>query len=271
MNKIFRALGFLQILPVSIFQLATNLTYLIQAVIPPPRGLLILLTVFAFNIFALASAYATDYYVATNGSDSNPGTQAAPWATMKKAFASVKGGETVYFRAGTYAAATIKNVNPPANQWITFKPYSGETVTIDTKTVGNYIGSLIIVDSSYLVFDGFHITSSNFNPAIFNCKLKYIDNNNGDPCYDAWGGDHHVGIQLNPSDQAGVSTLVHHLVFQNNEIYRNMGHGIMGAANDVKFLNNHIHHNGRYATYVDGDNWIMRGMNSIIIGEMAFV
>jgi hypothetical protein len=112
---------------------------------------------FLLLVAVSGTAEAATYYVSTTGSDSNAGTIDAPWQTMKKAFASVKGGDTVYFRAGTYAAATIKNVNPPANQWITFKPYSGETVIIDTKTVGSYIGSLIVVDSSYLVFDGFHI------------------------------------------------------------------------------------------------------------------
>jgi hypothetical protein len=48
-------------------------------------------------------AHGATYYVAPNGSDADPGTQAAPFATMAKGQAVAVAGDTVYFRGGTYA------------------------------------------------------------------------------------------------------------------------------------------------------------------------
>ena len=42
------------------------------------------------------------FYVATTGSDSNPGTQASPWRTVQKAL-NTPGRQIAYLRAGTYS------------------------------------------------------------------------------------------------------------------------------------------------------------------------
>jgi hypothetical protein len=47
-------------------------------------------------------AQAATYYVAPTGSDSNAGTLAAPWKSIAKAQSVAVGGDTVYFRGGTY-------------------------------------------------------------------------------------------------------------------------------------------------------------------------
>ena len=53
--------------------------------------------------FALsASAHAATYYVATQGNDSNPGTQDAPWRTIQKAANAANAGDTVNVGPGTY-------------------------------------------------------------------------------------------------------------------------------------------------------------------------
>ena len=41
-------------------------------------------------------------YVATTGSDSNAGTIDKPFATVQKALDTVKAGQTIYVRGGTY-------------------------------------------------------------------------------------------------------------------------------------------------------------------------
>lgn len=58
--------------------------------------------------FTLASslalcAQAATYYVAKTGSDSNAGTQAAPWLTIGHAALEATAGSTVYVGAGTYS------------------------------------------------------------------------------------------------------------------------------------------------------------------------
>jgi hypothetical protein len=64
-------------------------------------------------------------FVATNGSDSNPGTQTAPFATLSKALSVVPSGGTVVVRGGTYhqSAATSRTTRVTA--------YPGEHVVFD--------------------------------------------------------------------------------------------------------------------------------------------
>jgi len=74
---------------------------------------------------------AQTYYVAKTGcSDSYPGTEAQPWCTLAKAAGTAVAGDTVLIRAGTYSE-TLRPANSgsPGN-YITYKNYPGETVTI---------------------------------------------------------------------------------------------------------------------------------------------
>ena len=47
-------------------------------------------------------APAATYCVATTGNDSNPGTEAQPWNSLRRASSSVRAGDTVRIRAGEY-------------------------------------------------------------------------------------------------------------------------------------------------------------------------
>ncbi|GIP21628.1 hypothetical protein J22TS3_19030 [Paenibacillus sp. J22TS3] len=53
------------------------------------------------RLSAAASAASTDYYVATNGNDSNAGTSSAPWKTLQHAADTVPAGSTVHVRGGS--------------------------------------------------------------------------------------------------------------------------------------------------------------------------
>ena len=55
------------------------------------------------GVAASSPAAGSTYYVASTGSDSAAGTQAAPWASIAHAQAVVQPGDTVYLRGGTYA------------------------------------------------------------------------------------------------------------------------------------------------------------------------
>jgi MYXO-CTERM domain-containing protein len=61
------------------------------------------------GLFAARNALATEYYVAPTGSDSNPGTQASPFATLQKGADTAAAGDTVWIRGGTYKITTPKN------------------------------------------------------------------------------------------------------------------------------------------------------------------
>ena len=88
-----------------------------------------------------------NYYVATNGSDSNAGNLAAPFLTLEKARNTIRalarplpaGGVTVWLRGGTYFRTNtlmLTNVNDSGN-WaapIVYRSYSNETAVISGGT-----------------------------------------------------------------------------------------------------------------------------------------
>ena len=60
------------------------------------------------SFFAAGNVFAAEYYVSTTGSDSNPGTLAAPFATLQKGADTAVAGDTVWIRGGTYTITTPK-------------------------------------------------------------------------------------------------------------------------------------------------------------------
>lgn len=119
-----------------------------------------------------------DFYVATDGNDSNPGTFEQPWATWGKAFNStaVQPGDTIYFRGGVYSM-TSNNLSYPGTlgsgyditrdgtlgDTIRFWAYPGETPILDCSNVtgtGNNYG-INANDVSYVHFKGLTVRNVN--------------------------------------------------------------------------------------------------------------
>ena len=73
-----------------------------------PHALLLWL-VAGLGLFAARNVFATEYYVAPTGSDSNPGTQDSPFATLQKGADTAVAGDTVWIRGGTYKITTPKS------------------------------------------------------------------------------------------------------------------------------------------------------------------
>jgi hypothetical protein len=74
-----------------------------------------------------ATAGAPTVYVAPSGSDQNPGTPAAPFATIQHAVDTVHAGGTVLLRAGVYAQRVmLQNVTG-----VTVAPAAGEHAVLD--------------------------------------------------------------------------------------------------------------------------------------------
>ena len=117
---------------------------------------------------AVGTARATDYYVATTGSDSNAGTMDAPWATLQKGASTAVAGDTVWIRGGTYAVTTPANSGAGINfsksgtssANINYFAYQGEVPVFDftnlqISTTGYTMG--FVVSGSYLHFKGLEI------------------------------------------------------------------------------------------------------------------
>jgi parallel beta-helix repeat protein len=73
------------------------------------------------------------FFVATNGSDSNPGTQATPWRTIQKAVSAAPSGSTIVIRQGTYRESVTLG-----GKALTLQPYPHEQVWLK--------GSVIVPD-----------------------------------------------------------------------------------------------------------------------------
>ncbi len=127
------------------------------------------------NVFAEANG--TIYVVATNGSDSNPGTQGQPFATIQQAIRKVKAGDTIQVRGGTYHQQFRITTSGTAAQPITIMAYPGEKPILDgqyTLPEGSVarcnnegsepkcftFNALVRIIGSHIRFRGFELTRS---------------------------------------------------------------------------------------------------------------
>jgi len=106
-------------------------------------------------------ATGSTYYVATWGSDSNPGSFSKPWKTIQHAADSVGAGDTVYVRGGVYNELTsMKALGSASAGFITFSSYPGENAIVDgtrLKIPGGQWGLFTIQDQGYIVINGFEL------------------------------------------------------------------------------------------------------------------
>lgn len=124
-------------------------------------GTVVLLTLFGAAPDAHADEVATRVqYVATDGSDDNPGTLDRPWRTIQKAAETVEPGTTVDVRGGVYHESVTVRVSGEPGRVITFQSFPGETAIIDGSRLTPPDGSSALIDvrdRSHLVVKGFEI------------------------------------------------------------------------------------------------------------------
>jgi hypothetical protein len=86
------------------------------------------------------------FYVATSGSDSNPGTLNAPWRTLQHAIGAAPSGATIYVRAGDYTGFVIERSN------LTISAYPNENPSIFPDGSSTY--TVKIMNSSGIRING---------------------------------------------------------------------------------------------------------------------
>lgn len=97
-----------------------------------------------------APATSGALYVATNGSDGNPGTADAPFRTVEKGLDSVRPGQTLYLRGGTYVEDVQASPAGTSSARIVVSAYPGERPVIK--------GLVSINNPRYVTFNGFNVT-----------------------------------------------------------------------------------------------------------------
>lgn len=109
-----------------------------------------------------------NYYVATNGSDANPGTTTnASWRTVQKAANTLTPGDTVFVRGGIYNERVTVNVSGSAGGGrVMFQNFPGESPVLDgaglvVPVVEN--GLFLLTDRSFVTIQGFELRNYTAN------------------------------------------------------------------------------------------------------------
>jgi parallel beta-helix repeat protein len=209
-----------------------------------PRQLLLLalLLLAAISIPpAAAAAPAAEYHVAPppTGSDSQIGSQSAPWATLQHAVDSVDPGDRILVHSGAYLGARIEISGVPS-AWITLQAAPGESVLINAPGPANVHQSNLEIETwegdgvvAYWVIEGFEVS--------------------GAP---GWG------IDIRGNDTAKS----HHITIRKNKVHHNglAAHrtGIFAAfTDDILVENNQSYNNGEHGIYINNssDRFTVRG------------
>ena len=115
----------------------------------------------------------TTYYVATDGSDSNPGTLESPWRTIRHAAETMEAGDGVQIREGTYNENVRTQNSGAEGAYIVYAAYPGETPIIDGTGVTETQNGFIIVDS-YIRLHGLVIRNWN-DAAVWAENAGYLE------------------------------------------------------------------------------------------------
>jgi Right handed beta helix region/Peptide methionine sulfoxide reductase len=115
-------------------------------------------------------AVGTDRYVSPSGSDSNSGTQSAPFRTIQKAVSVAAAGDTIIVRPGAYSAATISGKSGTVSAPITLKAeFPATAVSAESRSTltggGSGYGIYISGALTYWIIDGFEV--SNFRGGLY--------------------------------------------------------------------------------------------------------
>ncbi|HOZ84338.1 MAG TPA: right-handed parallel beta-helix repeat-containing protein [Niabella sp.] len=149
----------------------------------------------SFLCLTACSLSAATYYVATNGSDTNPGTISEPFATINKVQSVIAAGDTAYFRGGTYTIqesqimATsspykrvfVMNKSGTTTKKTCYWGYPGERPVFDLSQVNptGFRVTVFYVSASDLHFKNFEIVGTKVNITTSNTQSECIRHDGG--------------------------------------------------------------------------------------------
>ena len=224
---------------------------------------------FLLALLVCTLAHGATYYVARNGSDVNPGTEAQPWRTIRKAAVTLIAGDRVYIKEGTYKERVLpENSGNPGN----YIAYLGHTVTIDGTdiSVPCYGGLFHVSGKSYIKVSGLRVTNSS-GAGIFvddSTHIKIEKNytyNTFSSGIGVWQSDNiviggnEVELACNDGEEECITVAMTDTFEVKNSHVHHGGSGIMGGegidvkhgSSNGKIYQNHVHHVNRVGIYVD--------------------
>ena len=97
------------------------------------------------------------YYVSATGSDSNPGTEAAPFRTFARALSVMEPGDTLLIFGGTYSTPLIVSQCGAASAPLRIAPVAGQRVILDMQRTA---AEAVVLAGSDLVVEGLEATNA---------------------------------------------------------------------------------------------------------------
>jgi hypothetical protein len=189
-----------------------------------------------------------EYYVSLGGNDKNKGSINNPWRSIQKACRSMKAGDTVFIRGGTYNEKVEIEISGSADGgYVTIQNYEGERVIIDGLSKKEDC-MIYMEDRSFIRIKGLEFCnnkSKNFRAGIYvegsGSNIEIIDNK----VYEISSSEdaHGIGIFGTYGEKSISNVLI-----DGNEVYNCiLGSSeavvVNGNVSNFRIINNHIHHN----------------------------
>src|SRR6267378_1273547 len=244
-------------------------------------------------------ANAATYYVATTGSDSNPGTASAPFRHLSKgAAAATNPGDTVIVMDGTYDNegqispnyVVTLNYSGGAGNPITFKAQNRGKAVLDSMNTAtgttcdgafayfNLHNAAFIVIQGFVIqrgcHEGIHSNDSAHDITIRWNEIKNIANHTQT---DQIGQD---GIYLNNTEYNFIfdGNLFHDIGRTDGQTLLHFDHGIYSHAQNMTIINNIFYNPNssaitRYAATISGsafDHNLVYGVSTVILDVTGF-
>lgn len=219
-----------------------------------------------------ASTSANNYYVATTGSDSNAGTQSAPFRTIMKASTVTKPDTTVHVAPGTYAEAITTTANGTASGRIRY--------VSDTKWGAKLVpvangGIMWKADGGYTDIDGFEMDGSGSTSLREGVELT----GGNSSVKNSWV--HHIAENSTCDSGGGAALNAHQYrgaAFNNYDFTGNLVHNIGGSCSFIQGIyhsssgtvKNNIVYAANYGIHLYHDDHDINVVNNTVFGNRAF-
>lgn len=193
-------------------------------------------------------AHTATYYVATTGSNSNPGTEDKPFLTIAYAVNTMIAGDTTYVRGGTYNESGVRfRRSGTSAAPIRLLNYPGESPVLSCTAQNLEANSFLFYNAAgwrvaigWITLEGFEVTNCNDGIKAFN---------------------------------------LHDSTFRRNWIHHNRNQGFLGNnGTRVVFDRNIVNHNGdfvgctscnkQHGFYANGTAWTVT--NNLIYGNLGY-
>lgn len=204
----------------------------------------------------------TEFFVSTNGSDSNDGSQNTPWGTIQYALDQLEPGHTLMIMPGSYDETLVMSRSGTADNKIHIKGQAFDTTVLDG-TNGDrdlfFVEGADYIEISDLTFTeapraAVRLSNSNHieirdcliaNNGTWGIFTDFSDNTTISNC-DVYGSEDEHGIYIsNSSDNAIIrNSLVHHNHASGIQINADPSMGGDGISYDCLIENNLIYENG---------------------------